>query len=474
MRTKVVLALLTAGVLVGTLTVWLYENRADASPEPPAATSETAHEDHDHSAQHADEDDSHGEETGHEGHNHKAGDKAPMDNDSHEGHSHGPAQSQGEAAHKDESGHEGHDHSEGGAHAEDIAILSEEQIKANNVKIVEAGPGDIAVQLALPGEVRLNSDRVAHVVPRVAGIVREVLVSVGEDVKAGQVMAVLESRELATLKAEYLAARERQSLAKATFDREKGLWEKKISAEQDFLSAKQTLAECAINVERAEQQLHAAGFSEDYLKGISGQTHVSYTRYEIIAPFDGSVIEKHITLGESLKDDVSAFTLADLNTVWVNLSVYQKDVSALRKGQPVTISEGDNPATGVNAKVDYVGPLVGEQTRTATARVTLPNENGQWRPGQFVTGFVSTEVTQAVPVVVPKAALQTFEESTVVFTQTDKGFVPARVTLGRSNDSHVEIAKGLEQGTRVVVEGAFVIKAEIAKAIMEGKTCSGH
>jgi cobalt-zinc-cadmium efflux system membrane fusion protein len=76
--------------------------------------------------------------------------------------------------------------------------------------------------------------------------------------------------------------------------------------------------------------------------------------------------------------------------------------------------------------------------------------------------------------VAPKTALQTFEGSTCVFVQTDNGFVPAPVTVGSGNDTHVEIVKGLEQGTRIVVEGAFVIKAEIAKGIMEGKTCSGH
>lgn len=390
------------------------------------------------------------------------------------------------AGHESETAHEGHkegapetekaEHGHGGeaVHEEDIAVISEEQIRANNIKSEEAGPGAIAVQLALPGEVRLNADSVAHVVPRVAGVVREVKARVGDDVKAGQVMAVLESRELANLKAEYLASKERESLAKTTYERERGLWEKKISAEQDYLAAKQMLAECGINVNRAEQQLHAAGFSEEYLRGISGQSHISYTRYEIAAPFDGSVIEKHVTLGESLKDDVSCFTMADLSTVWVNLSVYQKDIPAVRKGQQVIISAAGNVSDGVPATIEYIGPLVGEETRTATARVVLPNANGQWRPGQFVTGYVSTEVTEAVPVVVPKAALQTFESSTVVFVQTDKGFVPAPVTVGRGDDSHVEIIKGLEKGKRIVVEGAFLVKAEIAKGIMEGKTCSGH
>ena len=268
------------------------------------------------------------------------------------------------------------------AHGEEnVVVLSEEQMKTNNVIVAQAGPGELALQLTLPGEVRLNADRVAHVVPRVAGVVREVMRNVGDSVKSGEVMAVLDSRELATLKAAYLAAKERETLAQSTFQREKGLWEKKISAEQDYLSAKQALAEAAINTRSAEQQLHAVGFTEEYLKSIAGQAHISYTRYEITAPFNGTVIEKHITIGESLKDDASCFTIADLSTVWVHLSVYQKDIPAIQKGQEVVISAGGNVSAGVRTVLEYIGPVMGEETRTATARVVLPNEGGQWRPG---------------------------------------------------------------------------------------------
>ncbi|MBI5092510.1 MAG: efflux RND transporter periplasmic adaptor subunit [Candidatus Hydrogenedentes bacterium] len=455
---RIGIALLAAVILVGIMTVWLYEGRVAASAEPHADETQPVPQE-----AHKTEGDQENE-PGHEGaahsedDGHNRGSKGAMCGE------HGVPEaeckicnagpSQGEEA--------------------NIAVISDEQLKANNVQVAEAGPGEIAIQLALPGEVRLNSDRVAHVVPRVAGVVREALATVGDEVKTGQVMAVLESRELATIKAEYLSAIERESLAKATFEREKDLWKKKISAEQDYLSAKQAAAEAAISVRSAEQQLHAVGFSEEYLKGIPGQSHVSYTQYGITAPFDGSVIEKHIALGESLKDDAVCFTIADLTTVWVHLSVYQRDIPSIRKGQQVLVSAGGSPSDGVAATVDYVGPVVGEETRTAIARVVLPNEAGQWRPGQFVTGFVSTKTTKTVPVVVRKTALQTFEGSTCVFVQTDKGFVPAPVTVGSSNDTHVEIVKGLEQGTRIVVEGAFVIKAEIAKGVMEGKTCGGH
>ncbi len=354
--------------------------------------------------------------------------------------------------------HEGHaDHET--AHA---VTLTPAQIAENGITIAEAGPGAITRQLELSGEIALNADRVAHVVPRIAGVVREVFKNIGDDVKSGELMAVLDSRELAALKAAYLAALERETLARSTFEREKGLWEKKISAEQDYLAAKQGLAEASITTRSAEQQLLALGLSEDYVKGINSRERSAYTHYEIRAPFDGAVIEKHIALGESLKDDAPCFVIADLKTVWVDLNVHQKDLDAVAKGTPVRIGSRDDGKAGVDAVIAYVGPVMGEQTRTAVARIVLPNEDGRWRPGQFVTASVLTD-RQPVAVMVPKAAVQTIDGDTCVFVQTGEGFVAAPVTLCQTDALNAEVADGLAAGQKYVAEGAFVLKAAMAK-----------
>ncbi len=362
-----------------------------------------------------------------------------------------------EARHADEHGHEAH---------EEAIVLSPEQMKNNHISIAEAGPGKLSVQLALPGEVKLNADRLAHVVPRIPGVVREVFKNVGDEVKTGEVLAVLDSRELADLKAAYLAAQEREELARSTYEREKGLWEKKISAEQDFLSAKNALAEARIATRTAEQKLHAIGFSEEYVTKLSGEPHASLTRFEIAAPFDGEIIEKHITLGEALKEDAPIFAVADLSTVWMDLSVYQKDLASLRKGQEVVISGGGSLENGVPGIISYIGSVMGQETRTATARVVLENRDGHWRPGQFVTGFTSVDEVE-VGVLISKSAIQTMQGKSTVFVETEKGLVPVAVALGRSNDSHAEVLEGLEAGRRYAADGAFLLKAYLEKGSLE-------
>jgi len=344
---------------------------------------------------------------------------------------------------------------------EGIVRLSAAELEEFAVRVDTIGAGRLEMTLRLTGEIVPNPDRLAHIVPRVAGIVREVQKNLGDEVSAGEVMAVLESRELADAKSAYLAAQERAALAEAVFSREENLWKRKISSEQDYLEAKRADAEARIALRAAEQKLHALGFDEDYVKQLPRHPDESFTRYEIVAPFDGEVIKKHITLGEVLKNDAEAFVIADLSSVWANLSVYQKDLALVRVGQEAVIWAG-NQDGGVAGSLSYISPLVGKGTRTATARVVLPNPDGSWRPGLFVTARVVVDTIEA-PLVVPVTALQTIDGQQCVFVETDEGFEVQAVEIGRTDASHIEIKQGIEPGQRYVTEGAFTLKSELQK-----------
>jgi cobalt-zinc-cadmium efflux system membrane fusion protein len=336
-------------------------------------------------------------------------------------------------------------------------------MKQFGIEVATASSGELQSFISLPGEVVLNEDRKAHIVPRIAGVVKEVRKTLGDTVKQGEVMAIIESRELADAKAEYLAAQEKVSLAQAKYSREEGLWKKKISSEQEYLDARQELAEARIALRSAEQKLFALGLSRDQLKQVPQHADSSLTRFEIVAPFPSTVIEKHISLGEMLKDDAECFLVADTSTVWVNINIYQKDIASIRKGQRVLISLGeDGGGQEAEGQIAYVEPLVKEETRTALARVILPNQKGNWRPGMFVTAKVAVDSSSA-PIVIPNSALQTIEDKQVVFVQTDEGFEPRPVVAGRATNGGVEITSGLAAGEKYVSKGTFTLKAQISK-----------
>ena len=345
--------------------------------------------------------------------------------------------------------------------AEGVVHLSAAQIKQFGVETGVAGPGRLRVEVVLPGEVALNADRVAHVVPRVSGVVREVRKNLGDTVQRGEIMAVLESRELADSTAAFLAARERVSLAQSNFAREEQLWQKKISPEQDYIQAKNALAECRIELRTTEQKLRALGFSDEYIAKLPERPEKAAVLYEMAAPFDATIIEKHISMGEVLKEESSAFMIADLSTVWANLDVHQKDLPLIQIGQTAAIGVG-NSAPSAEGRISFLEPMAEETNRTIHARVVLPNVGGRWRPGLFVTGRISVDDVK-VSILVPNDSLVMVGGKICVFLETGDRFQLQEITPGRTNGTFTEILHGLNSGQNYVIKGAFTLKSELGK-----------
>jgi len=339
--------------------------------------------------------------------------------------------------------------------------FSLEAVKDAGIEIAEASGGELVRTLEVPGEVQLNADHVAHIVPRVAGVVRRVDKTLGNEVRLGEVMAVLESRELAEAKASYMATKERLSLAQATFKTSEELKVKKILPELDFLNASRQLAEGEIELRVADSKLHSLGLTEEEIAAVPHEDG-SFATYELRAPFSGTVIQKHITLGESVHADSDVFMLADLSSVWLSFSVYGQDIARVRVGQPVRV-HADGIASVAAGEVTYVSPTIDEATRTATVRVVLPNEANQWKPGLFVRGEIII-TKEPVALLLPADAVQMVEGQPVVFVATDGAFEPRAVKLGRKNSTQVEIVSGLKPGERVVVKNAFIVKSQAMKS----------
>ncbi|MDR0278857.1 MAG: efflux RND transporter periplasmic adaptor subunit [Paucimonas sp.] len=369
-----------------------------------------------------------------------------------DGHGHGKAAS---TATKDEHGEEGHGE-EGGHDEEGRLTLSEQQISSAGIELQAAAPRELGSVVSFPGEIRFDEDRTAHVVPRVPGVVESVHANLGETVKKGQLLAVIASQQISDLRSEQQAAQRRVELARVTFEREKQLWQEKISAEQDYLLARQALQEAEIGLGNARQKVAALGASVTAAGG---------NRYELRAPFDAVVVEKHLVLGEVVSEASNAFTLSDLSRVWATFAVPPRDLDKVASGRPVRVSSPDLD-TEVEGTIGYVGSLLGEQNRAATVRVNLTNPDGAWRPGLFVSITVTSRTAPAA-VTVPFEAVQTVEERPSVFVRNADGFDTRPVTLGRRDGAHVEILDGLAVGDQVATRGSFTLKSELGKASAE-------
>ena len=341
--------------------------------------------------------------------------------------------------------------------------LDSEVEKSVGIQVLPATQQRILSVLELPGEIALNADRVCHIVPRISGIVAEARKNLGDRVEEGEVVAVIESRELANAKGELLVHMKREELARINYDRIEKLWEKKVSPEKEFLDAQKALEEQKIETLAATQKLRALGLPPSQLEELRRNPNGPMTRYEIYAPFHGIVITKHMAKGEWVRESADILCVADLSDVWVDITVYGKDLDLVRLGQKVTVTSNSSDLSA-SGKISYIGPLVGEETRTARARVVLGNAQGKWRPGMFVTVKIVRK-DEEVPLAVREDAVQTMDRyGSVVFVQYGEQFEVRPVELGRSDGTNVEIRKGLLPGERYVAAKSFILKSELSTA----------
>ena len=261
--------------------------------------------------------------------------------------------------------------------------LGPDAVRDAGVVVESAGPATLRSALRVTGQIGPNEDRMAHLIPRFPGIVRETRKRLGNRVEKGEVLAVIQSNE-------------------------------------------------------------------------------SLQAYELSSQLAGTVIQKHVSPGEFVGEGRDVYVIADLSTVWVDLNIYRQDFSRLQVGQRVRLDAGEG-IPSAEGTISYVSPFGAPNTQTMLARVELPNPDGQWRPGLFVSGEVIVDEV-AVPVAVQASALQTLRDWTVVFLQVGDVFEARPIEVGRRDGEWAEVRSGLGAGQRYAAANSFVLKAELGKA----------
>lgn len=347
--------------------------------------------------------------------------------------------------------------------------LTENQIKLIGLQTTVVERGKITNDIVLNGEVTPDQDRTIDVVARVGGQVREVPRQLGDAVRAGATLAVIESTEIAQAEAAYHVALSKAELARSQLARENGLRRQKISSEQEYQAARQAATETEIELQAAARKLTLLGID---LKSLGSATPADrgLVRVPIIAPIDGTLIEKHVAVGNQVTDSTALFRIANLDRVWVIASAFEKNMGQVALGQTAKVTLAAYPGREFEGKVTWISDLVDEKTRTLKLRIEVDNKDRALRPGSFARVKLSTAPLHEV-VAVPVDAVQRQKSESIVFVDEGNGLFKRReVAVGARSRETVEILFGLEPGERVVTNGAFTLKSELGKAGFE----AGH
>ena len=346
--------------------------------------------------------------------------------------------------------------------------LTQEQITATGIELAPVGEGTLARRITVPGTVVPHADRIARVSVRLSATVAELRKKIGDPVAKDEVLAILESREVADAASEYLAARLTDELQEELFARDKMLWDKRVSNERQFLRSRNAAAQTRMRLDIARQKLLALGLTEREIAALPAEPEGSLRREPVRSPMPGRVVERKVDLGTAVGRDnleTELFTIVDLDRVWVDLAIGPADLPAIKEGQPVSIS-ARAITEKANGEIVFISPLLDKETRSARVVAEIANEDGMWRPGSFVTASIAVE-ERRVPLVIPTSAVQTIDNEKIVFVRTPEGFEKRQLGLGRDDGRLVEVVTGLRSGEVIAATNTFPLKAQLLKALAE-------
>jgi cobalt-zinc-cadmium efflux system membrane fusion protein len=338
---------------------------------------------------------------------------------------------------------------EGGAdHAGDALQLSPEVIRGAGIIVTRVEAGGLAAELLAPAVATAPTSGQAVLTARAAGAVTRISAQLGDTVRPGQVLAVVESRDAAQIAADRSAALARASLARQTLQRERTLYEQKVTARADYELAQSEAAVAEAEARRASAAAGAAGVSPD------GRAVV------VTSPIAGQITAVPATLGAFVQPETELFRIADPRRIQVEASVKGSDAGRIAAGDRALLELADG--TTIEARVRSVTSALDSETRAATA-VLVP-VGGTLRLGQTLRArLFPARSGGSSAIVVPEDAVQSLEGRSVVFVRTADGFKPVTVTTGARSAGRIEIVSGLAPGASIATSNAFVLKAEMAK-----------
>ena len=338
----------------------------------------------------------------------------------------------------------------------DAEVLRDLKLTTFAAELRSGGEGVTAL-----GELKVNEQAYAEVGAPIAARVVRLLAAPGQSVRRGQALAELQSVELGQARAGQTAARARMELARKTAERKRGLAAERIVSRGELQRAEADLAEAEADLQAAEAGVSALGVRVQPGRGdLSG--------FSLLSPLSGTVLERAAVQGQMADPSRPLFRIADLSRLWLVLQAPERDAARVRVGSPAEIALAALPEQKLRGTVVWVGGEVDAHSRTVPVRIELPNTEGRLKPGMFATAFLGTSggtggVGEKV-VALPVTALQRMDNQWAVFLPRGEGRFEVRpVERGRDLGNEVAIVSGLKPGERVVVEGAFVLRAEAEK-----------
>ena len=320
---------------------------------------------------------------------------------------------------------------------------------------------------AQAGKILPNENRLAHLSARVSGHIVVVYANLGDRVKEGDQLLLLDSPAFGAAQLEYRKAKTTLHVTEKALERAKALLDRGAIGAGEHQRREADYENARADLHEAEEKLHLLGMTEREIERLAAKTlpHAEVARVSLRAPFAGEVIERNATIGEVIDPNKMLFTVADLSTVWVRADFPEQQAGRLKTGLTIEVRVSAYPDTMFQGAITYVGAVIDPTTRTVTARAEVSNPEGRLRPEMFAEVTLVTDEQSVLSV--PRAAVQQVGSRTVVFVvRGSSRFESREVTLGQASSEYVQVVTGLTLGDEVVTQGSYALKSELLREQM--------
>jgi cobalt-zinc-cadmium efflux system membrane fusion protein len=327
----------------------------------------------------------------------------------------------------------------------------------SGIKFVEAIKAEGSAQISCSAELSFNANKVADIRAIVPGVVRTVSIELGQDVKKGDALFVLESTQIGDIQAGLRTANERVRVAEADLERQRTLRKSEIASARQVEVAESELASAQSAAQSAASTLRMAGAQ----KSSSG-------RFTLRAPISGQVVRRPGVMGGLATQDDSLATVADTSTMWAMCAIPEREAGRVQEG--FTLKLELNNGTSVVGKITWISPEVDERTRMVNARAEIPNPDGLLRANQFLNASIIAGAPKA-SVVVPRDSVQRIEGRDVVFARAKAGTYIPRVVNVYGDGENVAVEGKVKVGDQIVTDGAVFLRTEVLPGSIGAGCC---
>lgn len=347
----------------------------------------------------------------------------------------------------------------------DIIRLSKESVKEIKLETSLVSEGELTGAITAPAKILPNQDLEAYIGSLVQGRVSRVVVNIGDYVKKGQTLMIIEGMNIGEIKAQFLKAKANLSYTEANYNRLKILIEQNVGSQKSFLEAKAEFEKAKAELKAEDKKIHSIGLSDsDLEESANNDDHIAGS-LAVKSPIEGTIVERNVVIGQLVEQNTNSFRIINISSLFADGQIAENDISRITGKPDVVIKTSAYPDVHFNGKIVYISDIVDKETRTFKIRAAINNPGKKLKPDMFAEMNIPTDKPAKALLIPTEALVKDGNENYLFIALNDTTFEKRIIVPGSIQGDYVEIKSGASKGERIVSKGTFMLKSELKKEI---------